>query len=58
MPEYKLRYEDTDAGCVYCWDEEKNRWVKVCPVEELPAKIRKMVLEDKQRAELIMNAKI
>ena len=58
MPEYKLRYENPDTGCVYCRDEEKKRWVKVCPVEELPPKIRRMVLDDKQRAELIFQAKI
>jgi len=36
MPEYKLRYEEADTGCTYCWDEENERWVKVCLVDELP----------------------
>jgi len=58
MPEYKLRYEEPDTGCVFCWDEEKKRWVKICPVSELPPEIRKKVLDDKQRAELILTAKI
>jgi len=58
MPEYKLRYEEESTGCVYCWDEEKRRWVKVCPVEELPPEIRGMVLADKQRAELVFQAKV
>jgi hypothetical protein len=58
MPEYKLRYEESDTGCVYCWDEEKKRWVKICPVNELPPEIRKKVLDDKQRDELILTAKI
>lgn len=58
MPEYKLRYEEADTGCVYCWDEEKTRWVKVCPVEELPPQIRELVLTDKIWAELVLKAKI
>ena len=58
MPEYKLRYEEESTGCVYCWDEEKERWFKVCPVEELPPNIRQLVLADKQRAELLLKAKI
>jgi hypothetical protein len=58
MPEYKLRYEETNTGCFYCWDEEKERWVKVCPVDELPSEIRKKVLADKQRAELVISVKI
>jgi len=58
MGEYKLRYMEESTGCVYCWDEEKRRWVKICPVEELPPEIRKMVLSDKERAMLISEAKV
>ena len=58
MPEYKLRYEDKETGCLYCWNEEKDRWDIVCPVAELPPAIRQAVLADKQRAELIFKAKI
>ena len=58
MPEYKLRYEEAESGCTYCWDEEKKRWVKICPVEELPPKIKAAVMSDKQRAELVFEAKI
>jgi hypothetical protein len=58
MSEYKLRYEEKETGCIYCWDEENNRWIKICPVQELPSEIRKMVLVDKQRAELLFEAKI
>jgi hypothetical protein len=58
MPVFKLRYEEAGTGCVYCWDEEKERWVKVCPVQELPPEIRQMVLADKQQAELILKAKV
>jgi len=58
MPEYALRYEDNETGCIYCWDDEKSRWVKVCPVDELPPAIRQIILADKQRAELILKAKI
>lgn len=58
MPEYKLRYEEKNTGCTYCWDEKKERWIKVCVVDELPLVIRKIFLDDKQRAELIIKAKI
>ena len=54
MPEYKLRYEDKESGCTYCWDEEKKQWVVICAVAELPQKIRKMVLADKERAEDVL----
>jgi hypothetical protein len=37
---------------------KKTRWVKVCPVEELPPQIRELVLTDKIWAELVLKAKI
>jgi hypothetical protein len=58
MTEYKLRYEEKKTGCQYCWDRENQQWLKVCPVAELPAEIRQMVLADKERAELYLEAKI
>jgi hypothetical protein len=58
MPEYKLRYADEEDGCVYCWDEINKKWVKICPVDELPPKIRRRVLNDKLAAESILEVKI
>jgi len=57
MTEYKLRYEDKETGCVYCWDEERDVWdVWTCisSVKVLPLVIRAMVLADKKRAEAIL----
>ena len=58
MPEYKLRFEEVNTGCTYCWDELNKRWVKICPVSELPSEIRKKVLVEKEKAELLFEAKI
>ena len=40
MPEYKLRFEEADTGCTYCWDEVNKQWVKICPVSEFSLEIR------------------
>jgi hypothetical protein len=52
MPEYKRRYLSEEDGCTYCWDEANRKWVKICPVDELPYSVKRRVLEDKIDAEL------
>jgi len=58
MPIPKLNYPDEKDGCIYYWDVDKRKWMKICPVDKLPFNIRKQVLEAKIEAEALRDVEI
>ena len=58
MPGYKIQYQREADGCVYCWDEGNEKWVKVSPVDTLPDDIKQRVQKDKEDAEALMSVGI
>lgn len=58
MPDYSIKYFNEDDGCTYLWDEDKRKWMKICPVDKLPFVIKKRVLEDKLDAEILLDVEV
>jgi hypothetical protein len=44
MPECKIQFFCETDGCTYCWDSEDKKWIKICPVDELPHDVKRKVL--------------
>jgi len=43
-------------GCVYIFSSLEKRWLKICPVIELPADVKAAVDELKSKADLLKDA--